>query len=177
MVFFFFVQRASLSFWAFLAGCCSHSSGVLPALIVSFSSFVLRCLGTDTIADQVLSPIVREIVEALYDLELQDRVIGLAAGIALALLGLRLRHGLDVSTEILPWHDLLDRFQRIAQSANGLQPAPNIEKALLPHDPLAPSAHDRARSPSQIRGDLARGIFRGALLFLMRHGGFRQDAS
>ena len=26
-----------------------HPSGVLPALIVSFSSFVLRCLGTDTI--------------------------------------------------------------------------------------------------------------------------------
>src|SRR5262249_10221458 len=92
------------------------------------------------VADQVLSPIVREIVERLQhqDLELQDRVIGLAAGIALALLGLRLRHGLDVSTEILPWHDLLDRFQRIAQSANRLQPALNIEKALLPHDPLAP---------------------------------------
>src|SRR5215472_5297478 len=116
------------------------------------------------VADQVLSPIVREIVERLQhqDLELQDRVIGLAAGVALALLGLRLRHGLDVSTQILPWHDLLDRFQRIAQSANRLQPALNIEKALLPHDPLAPSAHDRARSPSQIRGDLARGIFRGA---------------
>src|SRR5213078_2886022 len=94
----------------------------------------------------------------------QDRVIGLAAGVALALLGLRLRHGLDVSTEILPWHDLLDRFQRIAQSANRIQPALNIEKALLPHDLLAPSAHDRVRSPSQIRGDLARGIFRGALL-------------
>src|SRR5256885_548333 len=72
------------------------------------------------VADQVLSPIVREIVERLQhqDLELQDRVIGLAAGVALALLGLRLRHGLDVSTEILPWHDLLDRFQRIAQGAN-----------------------------------------------------------
>src|SRR5262249_29145390 len=95
-------------------------------------------------------------------LELQDRVIGLAAGVALALLRLRLSHGLDVSTEILPWHDLLDRFQRIAQSADRLQPALNIEKALLPHDPLAPSAHDRLRSPSQIRGDLARGIFRGA---------------
>src|SRR5262249_8876358 len=33
---------------------------------------------------------------------------------------------------------------------------------LLPHNPPAPSAHDRARSSSQIRGDLARGIFRGA---------------
>src|SRR5213083_1941254 len=102
-----------------------------------------------------------------------DRVIGLAAGVALALLGLRLRHGLDVSTEILPWHDLLDRFQRIAQSANRIQPALNIEKALLPHDPLAPSAHDRVRSPSQIRGDLARGIFRGAHMTLGR----RSDAS
>src|SRR5262245_30303370 len=118
------------------------------------------------VADQVLSPIVREIVERLQhqDLELQDRVIGLAAGVALALLALRLRHGLDVSTEILPWHDLLDRFQRIDQGADRLQPALNIEKARLPHDPLAPSAHDRARSPSQIRGDLARGIFRGALM-------------
>src|SRR5207253_8494257 len=96
--------------------------------------------------------------------ELQDRVIGLAGGVALALLGLRLRHCLDVSTEILPWHDLLDRFQRIAQSADRLQPARSSEKALLPHDPLAPSAHDRVRSPSQIRGDLARGIFRGALV-------------
>src|SRR5260221_4008367 len=99
---------------------------------------------------------------ATVDMALQALVIGLAAGVALALLGLRLRHGLDVSTEILPWHDLLDRFQRIAQSANRIQPALNIEKALLPHDPLAPSAHDRVRSPSQIRGDLARGIFRGA---------------
>src|SRR5262245_39520988 len=117
------------------------------------------------VADQVLSPIVREIVERLqhHDLELQDRVIGLAAGVALALLGLRLRHGLDVSTEILPWHDLLDRFQRIAQSSDRLRPALHIEKALLPHNPPAPSAHDRARSSSQIRGDLARGIFRGAL--------------
>src|SRR5438128_7273800 len=43
------------------------------------------------VADQVLSPIVREIVERLqhHDLELQDRAIGLAAGVALALLGLR----------------------------------------------------------------------------------------
>ena len=36
-------------------------------------------------------------------------------------------------------------------------------EALLPHDSLAPSAHHRARSPSQIRADLARGIFRGPL--------------
>jgi hypothetical protein len=49
------------------------------------------------------------------------------------------------------------------QDADRLQPALNIEKALLPHDPLAPSAHDRVRSPIQIRGELARGIFRGAL--------------
>src|SRR5467141_3762978 len=92
----------------------------------------------------------------------QDRVIGLAAGVALALLGLRLRHRLDVSAEILPSHHLLDRLQRIALAADRLQPA-LIEKALLPHDSLAPSAHYRVRSPSQIRGDLARGIFRGAL--------------
>src|SRR5262245_51798548 len=69
---------------------------------------------------------------------LQDRIVGLATGVALALLGLRLRHGLNVSTEILPWHDLLDRLQRIALGADRLQPAPNIEKARLPHDSLAP---------------------------------------
>src|SRR6195256_6617075 len=94
------------------------------------------------VADQVLGLLVREIVERLqhHDLELQDRVIGLAAGVALAFLGLRLRHSLDVSAEILPWHDLLDRLQRIALGADRLQPALNIEKALLPHDSLAPSA-------------------------------------
>src|SRR5262249_35339085 len=43
----------SLSFLAFF---CSHSSGVLPALIVSFSSFVLRCLGTDTIVASMIWP-------------------------------------------------------------------------------------------------------------------------
>jgi hypothetical protein len=61
--------------------------------------------------DQVLR-LVREIVQRLqnHDLELQDRIIGLATGVALALLGLRLRRGLDVSAEILPWHDLLDRL-------------------------------------------------------------------
>jgi hypothetical protein len=32
----------------------------------------------------------------------------------------------------------------------------------LPHDTPAPSVDHRVRSPSQIRGDLARGIFRGA---------------
>ena len=37
------------------------------------------------------------------------------------------------------------------------------KRSLLPHDSLAPSAHHRARSPSQIRADLARGIFRGPL--------------
>ena len=34
----------------------SHPSGVLPALIVSFSSFVLRCLGTDTIVASIIWP-------------------------------------------------------------------------------------------------------------------------
>src|SRR5262249_47827395 len=96
-------------------------------------------------------------------LNFKDRIIGLAAGIALALLGLRLRHRLDVSAEILPSHDFLDRLQRIALGTDRLQSALNIEKTSLPHDPLAPSAHYRVRSPSQIRGELARGIFRGAL--------------
>src|SRR5258708_424855 len=114
------------------------------------------------VADQVLGLLVREIVQRLqhHDLELQDRVSGLAAGVALGLLGPHLRLGLDVSAEILPSHHVLDRLQRIALGADRLQPAFNIEKALLPHDPLAPSAHYRVRSPSQIRGDLARGIFR-----------------
>src|SRR6266481_9565380 len=117
------------------------------------------------VTDQVLGLLVREVVERLqhHDLELQDRIIGLAAGVALALLGLRLRHRLDVSAEILPSHYLLDRLQRIALGTDRLQSALNIEKTFLPHDSLAPSAHYRVRSPSQIRGELARGIFRGAL--------------
>src|SRR5262245_22146008 len=97
------------------------------------------------VADQVLGLLIREIVQRLqhHDLELQDRVIGLAASVTPALLALRLHHRLDVSAEILPSHDLLDRFQRIALGADRLQSALNIEKALLPHDSLAPSAHYR----------------------------------
>src|ERR1035437_8631800 len=45
----FFVQRASLSFWRFLAGLDFQSSGVSPSLIVSLSSRELCCLGADTI--------------------------------------------------------------------------------------------------------------------------------
>src|SRR5262249_18478034 len=70
----------------------------------------------------------------------------------------------------LSWLERHGSIRRPAESIGlvrvgrrGLQPALNIEKAPLPHDPLAPSAHDRARSSSEIRGDLARGIFRGAL--------------
>src|SRR5262249_35974460 len=115
---------------------------------------------------QVLSLLIREIVERLqhHDLELQDRIVGLAASVALTLLGLRLGHALDVSAEILPPHDLLDRFQRITFGADRLKPALNIEKARLPHDSLAPSAHGPLPSASQIRSDLARRIFRGALM-------------
>src|SRR5262249_15908686 len=116
------------------------------------------------VADQVLGLLIREIVERLqhHDLELQDRIVGLATSVALALLGLP--HALDVSAEVLPPHDLLDRFQRIAFGADRLKPALNIEKARLPHDSLAPSADGPLWSASQIRSDLARRIFRGALM-------------
>src|SRR5262249_36824932 len=122
------------------------------------------------VADQVLGLLIREIVERLqhHDLELQDRIVGLATSVALALLGLRLGHALDVSAEVLPPHDLLDRFQRIAFGADRLKPALNIEKARLPHDSLARSAHGPLRSASQIRSDLARRIFRGAHMCIAR---------
>src|SRR5262249_23749694 len=77
-------------------------------------------------------------------------------------------HALDVSAEVLPPHDLLDRFQRIAFGADRLKPALNIEKARLPHDSLARSAHGPLRSASQIRSDLARRIFRGAHIQVAR---------
>src|SRR5262249_295275 len=96
--------------------------------------------------------------------ELQDRIVGLATSVALALLGLRLGHALDVSAEVLPPHDLLDRFQRITFGADRLKPALNIEKARLPHDSLVPSSHGPLQSASQIRSDLAGRIFRGAPL-------------
>src|SRR5262245_47300152 len=54
-------------------------------------------------------------------------------------------------------------LQRITFGADRLKPALNIEKAHLPHDSLAPSAHGPLPSASQIRSDLARRIFRGAL--------------
>src|SRR5262249_8223126 len=118
------------------------------------------------------SLVIREIGEGLehHDLELQDRIVGLATSVALALLGLRHGHALDVSAEVLPPHDLLDRFQRIAFGADRLKPALNIEKARLPHDSLARSAHGPLRSASQIRSDLARRIFRGALKTVLAGG-------
>src|SRR5262249_11537142 len=101
------------------------------------------------VADQVLSLLIREIVERLqhHDLELQDRIVGLAASVALAL---RLGHALDVSAEVLPRHYLLDRFQRITFGADRLKPAINIEKARLPHDSLAPSAQAHCRMRAAI---------------------------
>src|SRR5262249_55468013 len=49
----------------------------------------------------------------------------------------------------------------------------NIEKARLPHDSLAPSAHGPLPSASQIRSDLARRIFRGAHNSVMLWGTVR----
>src|SRR5262249_4251605 len=117
------------------------------------------------VAGQVLSFLIREIVGRVqhHDLELQDRIVGLATSVALALLGLRLGHALDVSAEVLPPHELLDRFRQITFGPDILKPALNIEKARLPHDSLVPSAHGPLQSASQIRSDLARRIFRGAL--------------
>jgi hypothetical protein len=64
--------------------------------------------------------------------------------------------------KILPGHDLLDRLQWIALGADCLQPALNIEKALLPmprslHPPMTACGH------RQIRAELARGIIPGPL--------------
>src|SRR5262245_62721840 len=84
------------------------------------------------------------IVERLHhhDLELQDRIVGLAASVALTLLGLRLGHALDVSAEILPPHDLLDRFQRITFGADRSSLRSTSKKPVCPmtrslHPPMA----------------------------------------
>src|SRR6478609_2292400 len=45
---------ASLSFCRFFAGFFSHASGVLPAFTSSFSSRLLRCLGTGTIVASII---------------------------------------------------------------------------------------------------------------------------
>jgi hypothetical protein len=114
-----------------LAGCANASRNIRYR-VLEFQ--IKKARERHAVADQVLSLLVREIVQRLqhHDLEPQDRITGLAAGVALALLGLRLRHSLDISAEILPWHDLLDRLQRIALGADRLQPALNIEKAPAP---------------------------------------------
>src|SRR5665811_1746186 len=52
----FLVQRASLSFCRFFAGFFCHSFGVLPAFTASFSSRLLRCLGTGTIVASTIWP-------------------------------------------------------------------------------------------------------------------------
>jgi len=79
-----------------------------------------------------------QIVQRLqhHHLEVEHPVIGLAAGVAIAMLRLRLRHGLDVSAEILLWHDLLDRLQRtpLALIASSLRST--SKKPFCPHDSL-----------------------------------------
>ena len=42
--------------WRFFAGFFSHASGVLPAFTSSFSSRLLRCLGTGTIVASIIWP-------------------------------------------------------------------------------------------------------------------------
>src|SRR5207253_10781374 len=108
-------------------------------------------------------------------------VIGLAAGVALALLGLRLRHRLDVSAEILPSHHLLDRLQRIALGADRLQPTLNIEKPLLPmtrslHPPTSACAH-RVRFVGTWREEFFEAPWRQDLFFVRGFlRGFRRGA-
>jgi hypothetical protein len=104
-----------------------------------------------------------------HDLQLQDRVIGLAAGVALALLRLRLRHGLDVSAEILHGTIFLivSSGSPLALIASSLRST--SKKPLLPHDSLAPSANDRVRSPSQIRGGLGERNFSRCPLLIANH--------
>src|SRR5258708_40200921 len=119
----------------------------------------------EAVADQEFGLLVGEIVEALqhYDLELQDRVVGLAAGVALALFGLRLRHGLYVGAESLPRPRRLDRLQRITFGAQRIQPPLQIEKARLTHGSPARSIKPLPLwSTSPIRGGRASAIFRGA---------------
>ncbi len=50
------VQRASQSFRRSLAGFSFHASGVSPALMVAFSSRLLRYLGTGTIDASMICP-------------------------------------------------------------------------------------------------------------------------
>ena len=116
------------------------------------------------VTDQVLGLLVREIMERLqhHDLELQDRVIGLAASVALALVGLRLRHGLDISPEIQTIFLIVSSGSPLALIASSLRST--SKKPFCPMTRFAPSAHYRVWSSSQIREDLARGIFRGAQL-------------
>jgi glycine/D-amino acid oxidase-like deaminating enzyme len=52
------------------------------------------CLADDAVRSETVS---RPVLPAIC-----DRIVGLATGVAPALLGLRLRHRLDVSTEVLP---------------------------------------------------------------------------
>src|SRR5439155_18224540 len=115
----------------------------------------------EAVADQELGLLVGEIVEALqhHDFELQDRVVGLAAGVALALLGLRLRHGLDGGAESLPRHGRLDRLQRITLGAQRIEPPLEIVKTHLTHDPPALLGPSRTVSPNLISETSARAYF------------------
>jgi hypothetical protein len=93
-----------------------------------------------SVADQKLGLLIGEIVKALQheDLELEDRIVRLAAGAALPILGLDLSGSLDVCSEILPRHRVPDRLQRITLGAQRKKPSFKIEEAHLPHGSPAP---------------------------------------
>ncbi len=99
----FLVQRASVSFWAFLClfSSLSHSSGTLPSLIFAFSSGVLRWRETST----------AEIVKALQneDLGHQDEIVSWASSMFYRL-GCKVF--LEFRTEVLPVDDLVQTGRR-----------------------------------------------------------------
>jgi len=87
--------------------------------------------------------LVGQVVKRLQqkDLEHHDGIEGLAAGIALPLLGRKPDHRLDLGPEALKRNEGAQRFQRIALGADRLQTLVQIVEPQLTHGlPLGQSS-------------------------------------
>ena len=87
------------------------------------------------VADLIFDLLIGQIVKRLQhqNLEHHDGIEGLAAGIALPLLGRQPDYCLDLGAETLEGNDCLEYLERITLGTDCLKTSVEIEKARLPH--------------------------------------------
>jgi hypothetical protein len=88
----------------------------------------------EPVADLIFDLLIGQIVKCLQhqNLEHHDGVEGLAAGVALPLLGCKPNHRLDLGPEALERNKSIKRLERITLGTYRLKTSVEVEKARLP---------------------------------------------